>query len=160
MGDSDDVLFEGFLDGSYDCVDRVVLRAYFQLGQHAPGFTELTNARDLGLVADALSSPESSVGRLVQAPERWIYSAVLCFALDIADQERTGSRYHCSLFQAEYSRNLLFTGGQQMDRIFGALIDRVRGLRTVKTVFGRRQRSEAAQGTAASSGRGGLARDT
>ena len=33
-------------------------------------FTELSNARDLGLVADALSSPESSVGRLVQAPER------------------------------------------------------------------------------------------
>ena len=31
------VLFEGFLDGSYDCVDRVLLRAYFQLGQRAPG---------------------------------------------------------------------------------------------------------------------------
>lgn len=30
------VLFEGFLDGSYDCVDRVLLRAYFQLGQRAP----------------------------------------------------------------------------------------------------------------------------
>ena len=40
--------------------------------------------RQLGLVADALSSPESSVGRLVQAPERWIHSAVLCFALDLA----------------------------------------------------------------------------
>ena len=50
--------------------------------------TELSNARDLGLVAETLSSPESSVGRLVQAPERWIYSAVLCFALDVADQER------------------------------------------------------------------------
>ena len=54
-------------------------------------FTELSNARDLGLVAETLSSPESSVGRLVQAPERWIYSAVLCFALDVADQERQGS---------------------------------------------------------------------
>ena len=38
MGDSGGVLFEGFLDGSYDCVDRVVLRAYFQLGQRAPRF--------------------------------------------------------------------------------------------------------------------------
>ena len=37
-GDAGGVLFEGFLDGSYDCVDRVVLRAYFQLGQRAPGF--------------------------------------------------------------------------------------------------------------------------
>ena len=35
--DAGDLLFEGFLDGSYDCVDRVVLRAYFQLGQRAAG---------------------------------------------------------------------------------------------------------------------------
>ena len=215
--DAGGLLSDGFLDGSYDCVDRVVLRAYFQLGQRAAGlrmwwrrwqgsdeglnntrlmrvagrfarrvkgwvkgagvpvvysksgernedlakgylpddpgyegvfvvivrrapgnvrdvehtadgrnghewvakeaelrrlafrkqdncFTELSNARDLGLVAETLSSPESSVGRLVQAPERWIQSAVLCFALDVADQERTGFRYHYSLFQAEYSR--------------------------------------------------------
>jgi hypothetical protein len=112
-------------------------------------FTELSNARDLGLVAETLSSPESSVGRLVQAPERWIYSAVLCFALDVADQERTGFRYHYSLFQAEYSRNLLFTSGQRMDRVFSTLIDRVRGpldLRTVKTLFGRRQRPRRHKG--------------
>ena len=38
MGDADGLLFEGFLNGSYDCVDRVVLRAYFQLGQRAAGF--------------------------------------------------------------------------------------------------------------------------
>ena len=37
-GDANGVLFNEFLDGSYDCVDRVVLRAYFQLGQRAPGF--------------------------------------------------------------------------------------------------------------------------
>jgi hypothetical protein len=112
-------------------------------------FTELSNARDLGHVAETLSSPESSVGRLVQAPERWIYSAVLCFAMDIPDQERTGFRYHYSLFQAEYSRNLLFASGQQMDRVFAALIDRVRGpldLRTVKRVFGRRQRPRRQKG--------------
>ena len=36
-GDAGVVLFDGFLDGSFDCVDRVVLRAYFQLGQRAPG---------------------------------------------------------------------------------------------------------------------------
>ena len=68
---------------------------------------------------------------------------------DIADQERTGFRYHYSLFQAEYSRNLLFTSGQRMDRVFGALIDRVRGpldLRTVKTLFGRRQRPRRHKG--------------
>ncbi len=74
---------------------------------------------------------------------------MLCFALDVADQERTGFRYHYSLFQAEYSRDLLFTSGQRMDRIFSALIDRVRGpldLRTVKTLFGRRQRPRRHKG--------------
>lgn len=112
-------------------------------------FTELSNARDLGLVADTLSSPVSSIGRLVQAPERWIYSAVLCFALEIADQERTGFRYHYSLFQAEYSRNLLFASGRRMEQIFSGLIDRIRGpldLRTVKTLFGRRTRPKRQKG--------------
>lgn len=69
---------------------------------------------------------------------------MLCFAPDLADQERTGFRYHYSLFQAEYSRNLLFTSGQRMDRVLQPLIDRTPhgplDLRTVKTLFGRRQR--------------------
>jgi hypothetical protein len=56
-------------------------------------FTEISNARGLGLVAETLSSCESSVGRVVQVSERWIYSAVLCFAMDIADQERTDFRH-------------------------------------------------------------------
>ncbi|MBM3471635.1 MAG: hypothetical protein FJX73_12730 [Armatimonadetes bacterium] len=112
-------------------------------------FTELSDARGLGLVADTLSSSESSVGRLVQVSERWIYSAVLCFAMDIADQERTGFRYSYSVFQAEYSRNLLFRDGRQMDQVFSGLIDRIRGpldIRTVKTLFGRRQRPQRQKG--------------
>lgn len=112
-------------------------------------FTELSDARGLGLVADALSSSESSVGRLVQVSERWIYSAVLCFAMDIADQERTNFRYSYSVFQAEYSRNLLFRDGQQMDQVFSGLIDRIRGpldIPTVKTLFGRRQRPRRQKG--------------
>jgi hypothetical protein len=31
-------LFPDLLDGRYDCVDRVVLRAYFRFGQHPAGF--------------------------------------------------------------------------------------------------------------------------
>ena len=34
----DVVLFDEFLEGSYDCIDRIVLRAYFQLGQAPAGF--------------------------------------------------------------------------------------------------------------------------
>ena len=88
---------------------------------------------------------------------------MLCFALDVADQERTGFRYNYSLFQAEYSRNLLFTSGQQMDRIFSALIDRVRApldLCTVKTLFGRRQRPKRHKGQPRAPVVEGLAQDT
>jgi hypothetical protein len=112
-------------------------------------FTELSNARDLGLVADTLSSSESSIGRLVGVSERWIYSSVLCFALDLADQERTDFRYQYSFFQAEYSRNLLFTSGAEMEQVFSGLIDRIRGpldLGTIKTLFGARQRPRRQKG--------------
>jgi len=47
-----------------------------------------------------------------------------------------------SLFQGEYSRNLRFRHGGEMDQVFQRLIDRVRGslqLKTVCTLFGRRQ---------------------
>lgn len=70
-------------------------------------FTELSNAAGLEQIAATLSS-ESSTGRLLQVCERWIYSAVLCFAVDTADQERTDIRYSYSVFQGEYSRNLQF----------------------------------------------------
>jgi hypothetical protein len=112
-------------------------------------FTELSDARGLGLVADALSSSEDSIGRLIQVSERWIYSAVLCFAMDIADQERTDFHYSYSIFQAEYSRNLLFGSGHVMGQVFHGLVDRVRGpldIRTVKTLFGRRQRPKRQKG--------------
>ena len=35
---TDGVLFGDLLDGRYDCVDRIVLRAYCQLCQRAAGF--------------------------------------------------------------------------------------------------------------------------
>ena len=69
--------------------------------------------------------------------------------MDIADQKRTGFRYQYSLFQAEYSRNLLFKNGRLMDQVFNGLVDRIRGpldVRTVKTLFGRRQRPRKQKG--------------
>lgn len=74
---------------------------------------------------------------------------MLCFALDLADQERTGFLYSYLVFQAEYSRNLLFTRGLEMEQIFAALLDRIReplDLRTVKTLFGRRMRPRRQKG--------------
>lgn len=105
-------------------------------------FTDWSNAAGLGQIAETLSS-KSSEGRLRQVCERWIYSAVLCFALDTTEQEQTDFHYSYSVFQGEYSRNLRFGSGAEMDQAFQRLIERVRGalqLKTVCTLFGRRQR--------------------
>jgi hypothetical protein len=51
---------------------------------------------------DALSH-SSTAGRLGQVIDRWIYTACLCFGLDIADQQTSGFRYNYSIYQIEYS---------------------------------------------------------
>jgi hypothetical protein len=105
-------------------------------------FTTAANAAELTQVADTLSQQETA-GRLRQLCERWIYTTCLCFALDLEEQEK--SAFHCcySVFQMEYSRNLLFRSGRQMDQVFQALIDRSRAaldLDRVKTIFGDKKR--------------------
>jgi hypothetical protein len=80
---------------------------------------------------------------LLQVCERWIYTTCLCFALDLEEQQRTTFHYQYSVFQIEYSRNLLFHSGRQMDEIFQVLIDRTRGplnLDRIKTIFGDKNR--------------------
>jgi hypothetical protein len=70
-----------------------------------------------------LSQP-ATTGRLAQVCDRWIYTACLCFGLDVDEQARSGFGYGYSVHQAEYSRNLLFTVGAQMDRVFDRVVDR------------------------------------
>lgn len=105
-------------------------------------FTTISTPADLAKLADTLSDPRT-VGRLSRLCERWIYSACLCFALDLEEQQRSGFRYQYSVYQVEYSRNLLFHRGGQMEQIFQGLIDRTRGrlgLQRLKTIFGRKAR--------------------
>jgi hypothetical protein len=105
-------------------------------------FTSVSNATGLAKIADTLSEKETA-GRLRQLCERWIYSACLCFALDLAEQEKSRFQYQYSVFQMEYSRNLLFRSGRQMEEIFQALIDRTRApldLDRIKTIFGDKNR--------------------
>ena len=101
-------------------------------------FTHISDAAGLARIADTLSDPRT-IGRLREVCERWIYSACLCFALDLDEQRRSGFHYQYSNYQLEYSRNLVFTVGARMDQVFQALIDRSRArmdLRTVKTILG------------------------
>jgi hypothetical protein len=105
-------------------------------------FTSVTNAADLAKVADTLSA-QRTAERLRQLCERWIYTTCLCFALDLEEQKRSAFQYQYSVYQMEYSRNLLFCSGRQMDEVFQALIDRTRGpldLDRVRTIFGDKKR--------------------
>ncbi|MGH3780848.1 MAG: hypothetical protein ACRDRO_09535 [Pseudonocardiaceae bacterium] len=88
-------------------------------------------------------SQPATIGRLTQVCERWIYTACLCFGLDLDEQERSCFRYGYSVFQAEYSRNLMFTVGAQMDQVFDRAVDRTRSrldVPTLRTLFGAKQR--------------------
>ena len=88
-------------------------------------FTWITDPRGLAQIAETLSQ-DAAIGRLGRACDRWIYTACLCFGLDLADQQASGFRYAYSVYQAEYSRNLIFASGARMDRVFGTVADRTR----------------------------------
>jgi hypothetical protein len=105
-------------------------------------FTQVSDAAGLARIADTLSESET-IGRLSQVCERWIYSACLCWALDLQEQQHSRFHYEYSIYQLEYSRNLIFEVGGQMDQVFQALIDRSRvrlDLKTIKTIVGYRHR--------------------
>jgi hypothetical protein len=105
-------------------------------------FTAISDIVGFAQIADTLSEPRT-IGRLREACERWIYSACLCFALDLDEQQRSGFRYQYSNYQLEYSRNLVFTIGGRMDQVFQALLDRTRrrmDLRAIKTILGYQRR--------------------
>ncbi len=105
-------------------------------------FTEITDPAGLAQIADTLPQ-DAAAGRLGQACDRWIYTACLVFGLDLAGQRRTCFTYAYSVYQAEYSRNLLFAYGGHMDRVFNAMLDRTRSrldIPALRTLFGARRR--------------------
>ena len=104
-------------------------------------FTEISDATGLARIADTMRA-SSSVGRLVRACERWIYGC-LCFALESGEQQKSGFGYSYSVYQVEYSRNLLFTRGRILEQVFQGTIDRTRAslqLKRIKTIFGSKHR--------------------
>jgi hypothetical protein len=105
-------------------------------------FTGIADPRRLAQVADTLSR-HAAIGRLGQVCDRWIYSACLCFGLDLAEQARSGFAYSYSIYQAEYSRNLLFRSGGQMENLFDRVLDRTRSrldIPTLRVLFGLKNR--------------------
>ena len=105
-------------------------------------FTAVTDPVGLARIADALSQ-DAAVGRLGQVCRRWIYTACLCFALDLDEQHRSGFGYGFAVYQLEYSRNLIFADGTTMQRLFDAVVDRTRSrldVPKIRTIFGTAQR--------------------
>jgi hypothetical protein len=101
-------------------------------------FTRVGEPERLAQVADTLSQP-GTIGRLSQVIDRWIYTACLCFGLDLTEQERSGFGYNYAVYQVEYSRNLIFRSGAVMERLFDTVVDRTRSrldVPTLRTLFG------------------------
>ena len=105
-------------------------------------FTGIADPQRLAQVADSLPR-QAAIGRLGQVCDRWIYSACLCFGLDLEEQRRSGFCYGYSIYQAEYSRNLLFASGGKMEDLFERILDRTRSrldIPAVRTLFGLKTR--------------------
>ncbi|MBE7472353.1 MAG: hypothetical protein HS114_24730 [Anaerolineales bacterium] len=79
-------------------------------------FSDIMTAADLTWLAET-SWELPTKGQLGQVCHRWLNSC-LYFALPESERLRSGFRYRCSLFQVEYSRNLLFRRPAQMEQVF------------------------------------------
>jgi len=155
MADQLSDLYAEFLEGHYDCVDRVVLNAYFGMGQTPGGFRvwwrELYGS-DENLDDNHLMRMAGRFSRRLRAWAKANGISVIYCSPDIfvsvqdhlrAKQEKSTFQYQYSVFQMEYSRNLLFHSGRQMEEIFQALIDRTRApldLDRIQTIFGDKHR--------------------
>ena len=79
---------------------------------------------------------------LEQVLRRWL-AQCLCLALDVAEQKKMHCQYAFSIYQAEYSRNLLFRGGRDLKTVSQVVIDRTRAgldIKTVTPIFGYKHR--------------------
>ena len=102
-------------------------------------FTSFSNGEALSRIADTLSIQK---GQLENVCNRWIYKC-LWFGLDKEEQERSGFKYQYSIYQVEYSRNLLFKRGTQLDDMYQNLITLTRpklDIKRLTTMMGRKNR--------------------
>jgi hypothetical protein len=122
----------------HEYVVRAAQGAGIGLAMEGNCFTAVADPPGLAQLADTLSQ-DAAVGPLSQVCDRWIYTACLCFGLDVDEQARSGFSYQYSIYQVEYSRNLLFDSGGQMQMLFDIVVDRTRTRLTVpvlRTLFG------------------------
>ena len=105
-------------------------------------FTEVPDPAELARIADTFvptRGGRATAGRLRTVDLHRL--PVLRVGQRRAD--RSGFRYDYSVYQVEYSRNLLFRSGARMDRMFDTVLDRTRtrlDIPVLRTLFGAKQR--------------------
>src|SRR5580658_1690942 len=127
----------------HEWVEREAKRRHTKFTKIGNSFNDCSNFPLLDRIAGTLNS-ESSIGRLAEVCDRWIYSSCLLFALNLEEQERTGFQYSYSAYQIEYSRNISFKRGSDLDAIYQRLVDLSRNsfqIEKIKTIFGTKRRS-------------------
>jgi hypothetical protein len=126
----------------HEHVARQATKAGVVFSKEGNCFTSVSGGAELAKIAETLRS-ESAVGQLSRLCDRWIYSCCLFFALTPEEQQRSGFLYEYSVYQLEYSRNLLFHRGTELERVVQSVIDRTRSslhITKVKTLFGYQRR--------------------
>ena len=101
-------------------------------------FTSYSNGEALSKVAETINRK----GRLEEVCNRWIYRC-LWFGVDAQEQKQTGFHYQYSVYQVEFSRNLLFQRGTSLDEVYQNIISLTReklDIPRLKTIFGRKYR--------------------
>lgn len=130
----------------HEWVERTAARAGVTFAKQRNCFIEGSDLKGVDKIAARLLAPGAILG-LAEVCERWLYSACLCFGLTREEQQRSGFHYQFSVYQIEYSRNLVFHSGRKLDDYYQSLVERIWPVLDVprlKTIFGRCKRPHRA----------------
>ena len=126
----------------HEWVERTGQQQRLSLVKRSNCFVEGSDLRGVDQIAARFLAPGAILG-LAEVCERWLYSSCLCFGLTREEQQRSGFAYQFSVYQIEYSRNLVFKSGRELDAYYQSLIERMwpaLDVPRLKTIFGRRNR--------------------
>jgi len=126
----------------HEWLERTARGEPVRFNKHSNCFVEGSDWRGLDRLGSRLCHEHVFLG-LAEVCERWIYSSCLCFALTRQEQLRSGFNYQFCCYQIEYSRNLVFKSGRELDGFYQSLVERtwpLLDLPRLKTLFGRVKR--------------------
>jgi hypothetical protein len=133
---------------AHEWVERTAARESVSFAKRSNCFVEGSDLRGVDKIAARLLTPGAVLG-LAEVCGRWIYSACLCFGLTREEQVRSGFAYQFSVYQIEYSRNLVFHSGRRLDEYYQSLVERLwpaLDVPRLKTIFGRDKRPHRKRG--------------